>query len=44
MKQLTLENFTELEPYIKAANYNEYNSNIVTMLMWQTRYPVYFAC
>ena len=44
MKRLTLENFKELEPYIKAADYNEYNSNIVTMLMWQTRYPVYFAC
>lgn len=44
MKRLTLENFKELEPYIKEVDYNEYNSNIVTMLMWQTRYPVFFAC
>lgn len=44
MKRLTLENFKELEPYIKDADYNEYNSNIVTMLMWQTQYPVFFAC
>lgn len=42
MKPLTLENYTELQPYIALADYNEYNSNIVTMLMWNNRYETYF--
>lgn len=44
MERLTIENYKQLEPYIKDADYNEYNSNIVTMLMWQGAYPVYFTC
>lgn len=44
MERLTIENYKQLEPYIKDADYNEYNSNIVTMLMWQGSYPVYFSC
>ncbi|MEG0527057.1 MAG: GNAT family N-acetyltransferase [Longicatena sp.] len=42
MKKLTLENKDELSPYIKQADYNEYNSNIITMLMWSSMYEVYF--
>lgn len=42
MKPLTLQNYTELQPYIQLANYNEYNSNIITMLMWNSRYTTYF--
>lgn len=42
MKTLTLENIQELQPFIEAANYNEYNSNIVTMLMWSNMYEVQF--
>lgn len=42
MKKLTLKNRNELLPYIAAADYNEYNSNIVTMLMWSSMYEVYF--
>lgn len=42
MKRLTLENRHELQPYIALADYNEYNSNIVTMLMWSSMYEVRF--
>lgn len=42
MRKLTLENQNELQPFIAKADYNEYNSNIVTMLMWSTSYEVYF--
>ncbi|MEG1475172.1 MAG: GNAT family N-acetyltransferase [Longicatena sp.] len=44
MRKLTLENQNELKPYIELANYNEYNSNTVTMLMWSTMYEIYFEC
>ena len=33
MKKLTLENWQELHPYIALADYHEYNSNTVTMLI-----------
>lgn len=42
MKKLTLENWQELHPYIALADYHEYNSNTVTMLMWTSMYEVYF--
>ncbi len=42
MKKLTIENAKELQPYIDMANYNEYNSNIVTMLMWNNAYHIMF--
>lgn len=42
MKKLTLENWQELQPYIALADYHEYNSNTVTMLMWTSMYEVYF--
>lgn len=42
MKTLTLETYNELLPYIKEADYNEYNSNIITMLMWSSMYEVKF--
>ena len=42
MKQLTLNNYQELVPYLEMANYREYNSNIVTMLMWNNLYHMYF--
>ena len=42
MKRLTLENRHELQPYIEQADYNEYNSNIITMLMWSYMYEVQF--
>lgn len=42
MKKLTLENWQELQPYIVLADYHEYNSNTMTMLMWTSMYEVYF--
>lgn len=42
MKTLTIENYKELSPFIKKAAYTEYNSNIVTMLMWTNMYEVSF--
>lgn len=42
MKKLTLENWQELQPYIALADYHEYNSNTMTMLMWTNMYEVYF--
>ena len=42
MKKLTLENWQELQPYIALADYHEYNSNTMTMLMWTSMYEVYF--
>lgn len=42
MKRLTVENYQELQPYIELADYNEYNSNTITMLMWSSMYPIYF--
>lgn len=42
MKALQLENKDELLPYLKLANYGEYNSNIVTLLMWDHDWEIYF--
>ena len=40
MEKLTIENAKKLNEYIQKAHYNEYNSNIVTMLMWQHVYEM----
>ena len=40
MKKLTFENYSELNQLSKLANYEEYNSNIVTMLMWNHYYEI----
>lgn len=42
MKKLTLENYSILNQLSKLANYEEYNSNIVTMLMWNHYYEIYY--
>ena len=42
MKKLTIENWKELQPYIALADYHEYNSNAMTLLMWSNRYEAYF--
>ena len=42
MKNLTIENAKELQPYIDMAGYHEYNSNIITMLMWNNAYHIMF--
>lgn len=40
MEILTINDIDKLKPYLEKANYNEYNSNIVTMMMWQFSYPI----
>lgn len=42
MKEITIDNYHELQPWIEAAGYEDCNANIVTMLMWQFPYPFYF--
>lgn len=39
MQKLTIEDISKLRPFLEKANYNEYNSNVVTMMMWQFSYP-----
>lgn len=40
MEKLTINNAQKLNHYIHLANYNEYNSNIVTMFMWNHVYEI----
>ena len=42
MKKLTLENYSKLNQLSKLSNYEEYNSNIITMLMWNHYYEIYY--
>lgn len=42
MKELTIENYQELQPWIQIAGYEDCNANIVTMLMWKDPYPFFF--
>lgn len=42
MKELTIENYQELLPWIQKAGYEDCNANVVTMLMWKDPYPFFF--
>lgn len=42
MELLTIENYTQLQPWVRNYGWREYNSNIITMLMWNKTYPIYF--
>lgn len=42
MKQLTLEDYSIIQPYLKKANYEGYNSNFVTMMMWNHEYHIQY--
>lgn len=42
MKTLTIDNWNELASFMKQADYHEYNSNPMTLLMWSNRYEVQF--
>lgn len=44
MKKLTINDYEKLNKFSKFANYEEYNSNIVTMLMWNHHYEIFFKC
>lgn len=40
MKKLTLEDYSIIKPYLECANYEGYNSNFVTMIMWNHEYHI----
>lgn len=42
MKELKLEDFSIIEPYLDMANYEGYNSNFVTMMMWNHEYHIQY--
>ncbi len=42
MKDLKLEDYTIIKPYLDKANYEGYNSNFVTMMMWNHEYHIQY--
>lgn len=42
MKELKLEDFKNVQPYLDMANYEGYNSNFVTMMMWNHEYHIQY--
>ena len=40
MKKLKIEDYHLIEPYLDMANYEGYNSNFVTMIMWNHEYHI----
>lgn len=42
MELLSFDNYQKLKPWLEIGGWKEYNSNIVTMLMWKDTYPMYF--
>lgn len=42
MKELKLEDYQIIQPYLDMANYEGYNSNFVTMMMWNHEYHIQY--
>ncbi len=42
MKELKLEDYSIIAPYLDMANYEGYNSNFVTMMMWNHEYHIQY--
>ncbi|WP_418557859.1 GNAT family N-acetyltransferase [Longibaculum muris] len=42
MKELKLEDYPIIKPYLDLANYEGYNSNFVTMMMWNHEYHIHY--
>ena len=42
MKKLNKEDLPKLKEFSKKAQYNEYNSNVVTMVMWDHVYEIFY--
>lgn len=40
MRPLTIYDYNEIKPYLDLANYEGYNSNFVTMMMWNHEYHI----
>ena len=42
MKKLSYENYKQLQAYMNLSPYNDYNSNCMTLLLWISKWPIYF--
>lgn len=42
MKELKLDDYPKIKPYLDLANYEGYNSNFVTMIMWNHEYHIQY--
>ena len=42
MKELKLDDYSIIKPYLDLANYEGYNSNFVTMMMWNHEYHIQY--
>lgn len=42
MQKLLLNDYNKIKPYLDDANYEGYNSNFVTMMMWDHEYKIYY--
>lgn len=42
MKKLKLEDYSKIKPYLDMANYEGYNSNFITMMMWNHEYHIQY--
>lgn len=42
MKKITYNDINEIRPYLDKYGYNEYNCNIVTLLMWKDVYELFY--
>lgn len=42
MKKLKLEDYFKIKPYLDMANYEGYNSNFITMMMWNHEYHIQY--
>lgn len=42
MKKLKLKDYSKIKPYLDMANYEGYNSNFITMMMWNHEYHIQY--
>lgn len=42
MQKLLLSDYNKIKPYLDDANYEGYNSNFVTMMMWDHEYEIFY--
>ena len=42
MQKLLLKDYDKIKKYLDDANYEGYNSNFVTMMMWDHEYKIYY--
>ena len=43
MRKLLLNDYHKIKKYLDDANYEGYNSNFVTMMMWDHEYEIYYG-